>query len=97
MDYTDEIKSDKHPLIAKAIGALQYIKEMILAEFKHRLSQIIQLGILPAEVKKMVNLFSQNYVGSITLWPKPKLIDYVNILQMPSRAEELDRFVSAGK
>lgn len=97
MDYTDEIKSDRHPLIARAISALQTVKEMILAEFKHRLSQIRQMGFIPNKIQKVFNLFSQSYVGSVTIWPKPKLVDYMNILKMPSKPEELDRFVEVGR
>lgn len=69
MDYTDEIKSDRHPILTKAIGVLQHIKEMILAEIRHRLNQVNQLGIFPASIKKISNIISQTYVGSITIWP----------------------------
>jgi hypothetical protein len=97
MDYTDETRTSRNVFLAKIIGLVQHVKSMMLAEIKHRFSQLSYLGLFPSIVQRFINIFSQTYVGSITIWPIPKLQDYIKILQMPSGAEDLERFVEAGR
>lgn len=97
LDYTDETRTSRSVLVSKVLSLLQHIKSMILAEFKHRFSQLSDLGLFPSIVQRFLNVFSQNYVGNITIWPTPKLRDYIDILRMPSASHELDRFVEVGR
>jgi hypothetical protein len=45
---------------------------------KHRACQLAY--VFPNAVTKFFNLVTQSYVGDITIWPKPKLSDYLRIL-----------------
>jgi hypothetical protein len=97
MDYTDETRTSRSVIVSKVLGFLQHVKSMILAEVKHRFSQLSDLGLFPSIVQRFLNIFSQTYVGNITIWPTPKLEDYLNILRMPSCSNELERFVEVGR
>lgn len=97
MDYTDETRTSRNIVISKVLGLLQHVKNMMLAEVKHRFQQLSDLGLFPSIVQRFINIFSQTYVGNITIWPTPKLADYINILRMPSSHHDIERFVEAGR
>jgi hypothetical protein len=44
-----------------------------------------------------MNLLTQSYVGDITIWPKPKLSDYMRILENPTSFEAIREFVHGGR
>lgn len=70
---------------------------MILAEMKHRFSQLIDLGFLPSVLERFLNMFSQTYVGHVTIWPRFNIMDYIHLMRMPNHSNELERFVQAGR
>jgi hypothetical protein len=62
---------------------------------KHRASQIA--FVFPNAVTKFLNLLTQSYVGDITIWPKPRLADYLRILENPESFEAIMNFVQGGR
>jgi predicted acylesterase/phospholipase RssA len=78
MDYTEDLRGLNNPVLQPLIILLHRCKEFMLSEVRHRASQMAY--IFPSAVTKFLNLLTQSYVGDITIWPKPKLSDYLRIL-----------------
>ncbi len=78
LDYTDELRSLHNPIIEPFFILVHRLKEFFLSEMKHRACQLAY--VFPNAVTKFFNLVTQSYVGDITIWPKPKLSDYLRIL-----------------
>ena len=95
MDYTDDIKGIRNPLVFPLIVVLHRFKEFVLSELKHRTSQLAYL--FPNDITKFFNIITQVYVGNITIWPKPKLNDYLRILDNPTSYEAVSNFVMGGR
>jgi len=36
--------------------------------------------VFPGAITKFLNLFTQSYVGNITIWPVPSLSNYLRIM-----------------
>ena len=95
MDYTEDLKGLQSPLLFPLITLMHRIKEFTLGQLKHRVFQIAYL--FPNAVTKFFNILTQSYVGDITIWPKPKLSDYLRILENPTSYEAVMCFVHGGR
>lgn len=42
--------------------------------------KLSQIGLLPSGINKSLNVIYQDYIGDITIWPKPRVMDYLNVL-----------------
>lgn len=95
MDYTEDLRGLSNPLFQPIIILIHRLKEFILSEMRHRASQIAY--IFPSAITKFLNLLTQSYVGDITIWPKPKLQDYLRILENPHSFAAIMSFVHGGR
>jgi predicted acylesterase/phospholipase RssA len=73
----------------KKFNLWKIIKNLIFSEIKHRCLQIESLGILPSFLTRWFNLITQEYRGHVTIFPIPKLADYLKIFTNPSK-EHID-------
>jgi TAG lipase/steryl ester hydrolase/phospholipase A2/LPA acyltransferase len=63
------------------------VKAVIGNEVKHFITQMTTLGLIPLEVRRTLNLVTQQYKGHVTIVPQPKISAYKNILINPNHAE----------
>ena len=61
------------------------LKSLLFSEIKHRAMQLQAIGILPSVFGKILNLVTQDYRGHVTLFPVPRLVDYLKALDNPSK------------
>ena len=95
MDYTEDLKGFQNPLLFPVVKLIHRIKEFVISELKHRANQIAFL--FPNEITKFFNIVTQSYVGDITIWPQPKLNDYLRILENPTSYSAITSFVQGGR
>lgn len=95
MDYTEDFRTTTNPLLVNILIICHRLKEFTLSEIKHR---ALQLSFLfPTVVTKFFSMFTQSYVGDITIWPVPSLSNYLRILDNPINYQEIENFVAEGK
>mgnify|MGYP003688182787 CR=1 FL=1 len=73
----------------------QQMKEFFLSEVKHRACQVAFL--FPGSLSKFFTIFTQSYVGNITIWPVPSLSNYLRIMENPTDFGMILNFVEDGK
>lgn len=56
------------------------LKTLLFSEIKHRVIQLQALGLLPSILGRLLNLITQDYRGHVTLFPVPRILDYLNAL-----------------
>lgn len=78
MDYTEDFRTITNPILIKVLIICHQIKNFVLSEIKHRASQLV--FVFPSAITKFLNLFTQSYVGNITIWPVPSIANYLRIL-----------------
>jgi predicted acylesterase/phospholipase RssA len=61
------------------------LKNLLFSEIKHRCQQIQSLGILPNSLSKILNIITQDYRGHVTIFPVPKITDYLSVLSNPTK------------
>jgi hypothetical protein len=44
------------------------------------LKKLSRIGLLPSSINRSLNIVYQNYTGDITVWPIPKMMDYLNLI-----------------
>ncbi|KAL4429942.1 hypothetical protein ABPG74_000308 [Tetrahymena malaccensis] len=86
----------KNKLIVKTLKILELIKMLVSQEVRLRFKQLNSLGILPLSLVTAVRVMDQNYEGDITVWPVPKLKDYLNLLKNPTSQEFIEPYTAAG-
>ncbi len=91
MDYTEEFKMNTNPFMIHFLLFCHRIKEFILSEAKHRAFQMSY--IFPSAITKFLNLFTQSYVGNITIWPVPSVSNYLRMMENPTSFETILNFV----
>jgi len=74
--------------------AYRKIKRLLLIELRTRVQQLNLLGWCQ-RLTRVLNIFTQEYRGTVTVWPIPSIKDYLNILQNPSD-EDIQRCISKG-
>ena len=94
-DFSENIRY-KNRVVMGAILLAEKLKKLVILEMKHRIHQLISLGIVPERSSKYVHLFQQSYTGHITIIPVPSLTDYKRILQMPKSQAEIDYYIDRG-
>ena len=95
MDYTEEMRGFNSFMTSPVLILAHRIKEFVLSEIRHRASQLAY--VFPSAITKFFNLVTQSYVGDITIWPKPTLQDYRELLDNPQSFDMLARYVQGGK
>lgn len=78
------------------LKTFEIFKNLISKEIKHRVSQIGEIGIFPQTTKKYINLFNQEYIGNITIYPPFFLSKILNVIENPKDRKSLDHFVFYG-
>lgn len=71
------------------------VKAMIGNEVKHIVQQLSTLGVLPLSIKRILNFFTQEYKGHVTIIPQPKMIHYRNILINPDKKDYEEAILSS--
>ena len=69
----------------KKLNLWKILKNLLFSEIKHRCQQVESLGILPLFITKWFNLITQDYRGHVTIFPVPKLTDYIKMFSNPSK------------
>jgi len=95
MDYTEEFKMITNPFLIHFLLLCHRIKEFFLSEFKHRALQLSY--VFPSAITKFLNLFTQSYVGNITIWPVPSVSNYLRIMENPVHFDVILNFVEDGR
>ena len=95
MDYTEEFKMITNPFMIHFLLFCHRIKEFMLSEFKHRAFQLSY--VFPSAITKFLNLFTQSYVGNITIWPVPSIANYLRIMENPVHFDVIMNFVEDGR
>jgi hypothetical protein len=68
----------QNPVLINFLLFCHRLKDFFLSEMKHRAFQLSY--IFPSAITKFFNLFTQAYVGNITIWPVPSLSNYLRIM-----------------
>jgi len=74
----------------KMFNLWKFIKSFIFGEIKHRFLQIKSLGIFPNIVTRWFNLITQDYRGHVTIFPLPKVMDYLKLISNPEKSHILE-------
>jgi predicted acylesterase/phospholipase RssA len=80
---TDDTKQIFNPEKTK-FNIWKLLKNLISSEIKHRADQLISLGIIPSELTRVLNMFTQDYKGHVTIFPVPKLSDFFKVFSNPT-------------
>mmetsp|Transcript_22443 Transcript_22443/g.19938 ORF Transcript_22443/g.19938 Transcript_22443/m.19938 type:complete len:192 (-) Transcript_22443:307-882(-) len=59
-------------------------KTLLGNEVIHWANQISFLGLIPAKLSNLIGLLNQNYKGHVTISPRVRLSDFINILRNPT-------------
>ncbi|KAG0333157.1 hypothetical protein BG004_000956, partial [Podila humilis] len=76
-----------------SVGIMERIARVILAEIKHRLGQLNQIGILPHFV---VQLVEEKVSGNVTIVPEVQLEDFKTIISNPTH-ESIQYWILKGE
>ena len=68
----------------------------IISEFKHRINQLKELGLIPNKLILLSNMLLQDYTGNVNITPRLKIKDYVMLLENPSK-ELIKEWVPRGR
>ena len=60
------------------------VRSFLHDEIAHRSKQLEKFGFFPGFVKRIMNIFVQNYKGTVTVCPQPRYQDYLSLLKNPS-------------
>ncbi len=63
---------------------LTTVRQLFYDETAHRIKQLERTGFVPAILKRIINIFIQNYRGTVTVSPHPRLLDYLFLLKNPT-------------
>lgn len=60
------------------------IRDLINNEIVHAVNLLSSLGLVPEKVERVAGIATQNYKGHVTISPKVRIGDYLNILRNPT-------------
>jgi len=92
MNHSEQFRYSKKYIF---IRLYEVIQGLVASELKHRINQLASIGVLPASIKRYINLITQEYSGNVTIWPVPTVKDYLNILSNPT-IQSLERGLLLG-
>jgi TAG lipase/steryl ester hydrolase/phospholipase A2/LPA acyltransferase len=77
-------KINRRSMLGVLTKILEFMRDVVVGEIKHRFNQLVQFHLVPVNLKKWVNLVTQNYHGHLTIFPIVQWRELLGIVDNPT-------------